>query len=127
MNNGTDRDIAQSIVSLVNDIVGIVSNINRNFYSVVILTQPVDYTDADVGDTATFTVSAANVTGYQWQWRYADGHTNWTATTATGNKTDTISVEVTEARLEYEYRCALTGKDGVVVYSDGAKIIGAES
>ena len=127
MDHGTDRDVAQSIVSLVTDIVGLVSDINRNFYSVVILEQPVDFTNADLGDTAIFTVSAANVTGYQWQWRKADGSTNWTSTTATGNKTASISVEVTEQRLEYEYRCAMTGKDGVVVYSDAVKIVAAES
>lgn len=126
MDHGTDRDVAQSIVSLVTDIEGLVADINRNFYSVVILTQPVDFTNAEIGDTATFSVSAANVVSYQWQWRYLNGDM-WSDATADGNKTETITLEVRETRFGHEYRCAMTGKDGNIVYSNSVKMVAAES
>ena len=85
-----------------------------------IVTQPVDY-KASVGETATFTVEATGVASYQWQWKAATG-TVWRSTTADGNKTATMSVETTEVRYSYEYRCKLTGVNGKELYTDVVKI-----
>lgn len=93
----------------------VLSNVN-------VTAMPVDFTGA-IGQTATFSVTAENVASYQWQWRYADHSSNWTNTTATGNTTESISVEITAARLTYEYRCVMRDASGNAAYTDTVRII----
>ena len=75
-----------------------------------------------VGDTAKFTVKAtgAGLT-YQWQYKTATG-TNWLKCSMTGNKTATLSVPVTAARNDYQYRCVITDANGKKTYSNAAKL-----
>ena len=40
-----------------------------------------------------------------------------------GYKTPTLSFKLKEAYINYVFRCAVTGEDGVVVYSNGATFI----
>jgi len=77
----------------------------------VILEYP-QYYEGQLGDTAAFTVSArGNNLAYQWQFS-KDGGSSWWNSTATGSTTDTLSIEFTEARRNYLYRCKVTdGED----------------
>lgn len=93
----------------------VLSNVN-------VTAMPVDFTGA-IGQTATFSVTAENVASYQWQWRYADHSSNWTNTTAAGNTTESISVEITAARLTYEYRCVMRDASRNAAYTDTVRII----
>lgn len=124
--NGTDRDVAQSILGLLDGIKDAVANINANLFSPVILTQPVNATDIGIGDTAQFTVSTANVTAYQWQYK-GPQDTNWYSSTHSGNTTDTLSVVATETRYAVKFRCKLTGKDGSIIYTNEVQMIAPES
>lgn len=90
---------------------------------ITITSQPVNYVGT-VGQTAVFTVEASGMSSYQWMWRNK-GAGKWNTTTATGNKTQAISVEITAARLAYEYRCMLINADGTFVYTDPVKIVKA--
>ena len=87
----------------------------------VITAQPEPFEGA-VGETATFTVAATG-TGtlkYQWQWS-SDGNT-WVNAGLTGNKTDTLTVPITEARNGYQYRCVVTDGNGKTTTSNGAQL-----
>ncbi|MBE5808157.1 MAG: leucine-rich repeat domain-containing protein [Clostridiales bacterium] len=70
------------------------------------------------GDTATFTVSADNATGYRWQVS-KDSGTTWTDLSAT---TATYSTTISEDNSGWRFRCAVTGGDGSVVYTNTAKL-----
>ena len=100
------------------------SNIPRSFFGMTfggpakmtikaptITSQPVNST-AGKGETALFTVAATGY-GVKYQWQVStDGGTNWVDSGSKGNKTDTLSVPVTNARLNYSYRCVITDKAG---------------
>ena len=124
--NGTDRDVALSILSVINSIKDSLTAINAHLFSPYILTQPVNATDIEIGDTATFTVSAANISAYQWQYK-GPNDTNWYSSTHSGNTTATLSVVATESRYAVKFRCKLTGTDGTIVYTDEVQMIAPES
>lgn len=117
--NGTDRDIALQMVSLLSDINTALTNINDHKFVPHILTQPTDQTGA-VGDTVTFSVVADNVKEYQWQYKRPDQGGFINTTGLTGYNTDTLTVPVTAVRNGWLFRCAVTGLDNNIVYSDGA-------
>lgn len=75
MSKGTDRDIVESWISALIQIGALLEDINNNLFWPYILDAPEDQT-ADIGDTCTFTVEAANVTSYQW--RIATPEVGWT-------------------------------------------------
>ena len=85
-----------------------------------IVDEPVDF-EGEIGDIATFTVNATGVTGYQWQ--YSFNGTDWNVTGVTGNKTATITVEITENRLRSLYRCELTGPNGEKLYTQPVRMV----
>ena len=75
-----------------------------------------------VGEDALFTVcTEGSVQSYQWQYAGAAG-TKWYTATAQGNKTATLTVPITLSRSGNRYRCAVTGSDGKVVYSQPATL-----
>ena len=82
--------------------------------------QPEDYVGA-VGQTAVFAVAAINVYSYQWQYA-RKGSSAWYNTSAEGNKTDTLNVEITSGRNGYQYRCVITGLDGIEYISEVATL-----
>ena len=87
-----------------------------------IVSQPSDYTGA-VGDTATFTIEATGtVLTYQWQYQNV-GTDFWQNSSQSGNKTNTLSVPITEKRNGQKYRCVVTDADGNSVTSDEATLI----
>lgn len=123
MRNGTDRDIALKIVDDMESISTLLQTINANLYSPYILAQPEDQTVA-IGGTCSLSLSAANVSAYQWQVKTAQG--DWEDSLVTGNKTNTLTFTIEARHYTYTYRCKLTGTDGVVVYSDTAKVLEPE-
>ena len=82
-----------------------------------IKTQPTNKTVVS-GKTAKFTVSAtgSNIT-YQWQYRTSSSG-SWKNTSATGNKTKTLSIAATAAKHGYQYRCKITDSAGNVIYTN---------
>ena len=72
------------------------------------------------GKTAQFAVKAKG-TGLTYQWQYRKSAAGkWTAASATGNKTASMSVPVTAARNGYQYRCKIKDQYGNVIYSEAA-------
>ena len=122
--NGTDRDIALSMVNKLTDISTLISTINYNLYAPYITAQPINQTGA-VGENVYFTVTAQRVTSYKWQ--VNNGVDDWADTTLVGNNTATLTVDVVARRDGYQFRCKLTGKDGTIVYSDPATLTVAVS
>ena len=69
------------------------------------------------GDTAVFQVAAIGSNlSYQWQYRTSSSG-SWKSASATGNKTEKLSVPCTVSRNGYQYRCKVTDGAGNVVYS----------
>ena len=87
-----------------------------NFVTVVtgvkpsVTVQPQSVTAAE-GETAIFTVEAVGTDlSYQWQYKTPTG--SWKNATATGNKTDTLTVPATMSRSGYQYRCKVSNSLG---------------
>ena len=119
--NGTDRDVALLILSGLDSCATLVTSINDNLYVPHIVTQPTNQEGA-VGDTVTFTVEANNVSAYKWQYKAQTWHP------ALGTNTESsYSLEVTEQRYGYEYRCQITGKDGSVIYTNAVHMVAPEA
>ncbi|MGX8705341.1 MAG: leucine-rich repeat protein [bacterium] len=86
-----------------------------------ITTQPQD-AEGVAGDTVYFFIVAKNVANYQWQYS-KDGGKTWANSGITGNKTDEITVFLKSSYLSYHWRCAVTGLDGVTIYSKSAETV----
>ena len=123
MNNGTDRDLALQIVSLVEAINTNLASYNDTTYVPHIITQPTNF-EGQLGNTASFTVIASNVKAYQWQHKIGN---TWADSSLTGYKTKTLSASITEARLAYKYRCKITGKDDTIIYTDEVQMVLSEN
>ncbi len=90
-----------------------------------ITSQPEDYTGS-IGDEVSFTVEAVgDELSYQWQYS-SDGGNTWGNSGLPGNKTATLSTELTEARLRYLFRCVVTDENGDSVTSDAVRMIKEE-
>jgi len=66
--------------------------------------QPKDYT-GDIGEVASFEVAAAEGVTYQWQFKSIYG---WKDSGMTGAKTNKVSVPITAARNNQQYRCVIS-------------------
>ena len=87
----------------------------------VITTQPADKS-AKIGDTVKFTVAASGA-GLKKQWQYSkDGGKTWVNSGASGNKTFTLSFNVTAGFNKLQYRCVITDANGKVVNSNPATL-----
>ena len=80
--------------------------------------QPVSV-EAQVGDTVQFSVEATGK-GLTYQWQNSLYKTTWNNSGLSGNATSTITVDVTEARFGYYWRCVITDANGDVLISDAA-------
>ena len=84
-----------------------------------ITSHPIDII-AENNDTVSFHVTAEGIgLTYQWQRMLPDGNT-WENTTLGGNRTDTLGFTASESYNEWQFRCMVTGNDGITVYSDTA-------
>jgi len=125
--NGTDRDIAQAFVSVVNDLATLLGTLNDNLFVPHIVTQPTNQTAA-VGSNAVFTVVANNVIEYKWQYR-GSGATTWRDINPgeiTGFDTATLTVPASETRYTFTYSCRMVGKDGSAIRTALVKILEPE-
>ncbi|MBR2702220.1 MAG: leucine-rich repeat protein, partial [Erysipelotrichaceae bacterium] len=87
-----------------------------------ITTQPRDCYQDVLGAYAKFSVVAeGDELSYQWQYKTAGG--SWKNSGASGSTTNKMTIKVTEARNNQQYRCVITDKYGNEVTSDPAKII----
>lgn len=75
------------------------------------------------GKTATFSVTAQNIETYQWQYS-KDGGKTWYSSTATGAKTESMSLKLSTSNYANLYRCKLTTTSGTVGYSQPAGFSG---
>lgn len=124
--NGTDRDLALLMLGELNAIAEDLGTIKDNQYAPVIFTQPQNVT-GDIGETATFTVIAGNVSGYQWQYQYDATPGSWIDSALSGYNTNSLSMEITSSRYNLSFRCKITGKDGTVIYSNVVKPVAPEA
>lgn len=77
--------------------------------AITITTQPSDYS-GPLGSVAEFTVAAQGEDlKYQWQ-AYTNG--SWKNSSLPGYKTSTLSVDVTNSRNGYKFRCVITDASG---------------
>lgn len=113
--NGTDRDVAQLMLSLLNNIATSLSAINDSLYAPHITSQPTDQTVA-IGSTCTFTITADHVKSYQWQYQSGSSWLNSVTT-------QSYSFTVAEVHYRMSFRCVVTGLDGTTVISDVVKPI----
>ncbi|MCR5138510.1 MAG: S8 family serine peptidase [Oscillospiraceae bacterium] len=95
--------------------------LSANFHDADITTHPANLT-VDPNATATFRVTATGHSlSYQWEMK-APGSETWQNSSLNGNKTSTLSFTATSAYNNYEFRCRVTGNDGVAVYSNSATL-----
>ncbi len=87
--------------------------------------QPEDFTGV-VGETFTFHVEALGASACQWEVS-TNGGSTWKNSGHNGNATDTLTGEITAARLGHLFRCRITGAGGNVVYTNTVRILEAES
>jgi len=85
-----------------------------------IIAQPQNYVGA-IGDTASFTVVAGG-DGLTYQWQHNAG-SKWANSGASGNKTPTLRIGVTETRLGYRYRCIITDAGGSTLTTDEVRMV----
>ena len=105
MSRGTDRDIVKQWINLLIQIDTLLEDINFNLFWPYILSAPTDQSVA-VGGSCTFTVTASNVTAYQW--RVATPDVGWTD--IPGATSNTYSFTVTSDDYENFYQCKMIGK-----------------
>ncbi|MBQ6832356.1 MAG: leucine-rich repeat domain-containing protein [Oscillospiraceae bacterium] len=92
-----------------------------NAVTLKVTVQPVSVVLA-AGETATFAVSV-NGEGLQYQWQYCNPASGvWVNASATGNKTETLTVPATASRNGFQYRCVVTDHYGNVLTSDVATL-----
>ncbi len=98
----------------------------KEMTELAITAQPADYT-GKIGDAVSFTVGAAG-DGLSYQWQYSsDGGITWKASGLPGNKTATLTTELTEARLVYLFRCAVTDSNGNSMTTNAVRMIKEKS
>ena len=115
------RDGYQYRCKVTNSAGTVYSNAVTLYIKPAVTAQPKNVT-AEPGSTAKFTVAATGKgLTYQWQYR-TSASGSWLKTSATGNKTTTLSVAVTEAKSGYQYRCVITGASGKITYSNAATL-----
>ena len=112
MGKKTDRDIAEIIVDSLYLIPALLEDINYNLFWPYILQASQDQSVA-VGGTCTFTVSASNVTSYQW--RVATPDAPWTD--IPGATSASYSFTVTSDDYDNFYQCRMVGKIPTAVSS----------
>ena len=92
--------------------------------NITIVSQPKNVA-ASVGDIVSFSVVAADVSEYCWQYLAAD-KTIWSNLSGTdwaSAKTDTLTFTTNNSRMTNLYRCRMLDSNGGVVYSEAVRIV----
>ena len=117
--NGTESQW-NTLLSSIEDNNDPLLNATIHYLMPEITAQPESVT-ADLGSTATFTVTAGGEEiSYRWQYR-TSGSGSWRNATAEGNETAILTVPATANRNGYQYRCKVTNANDTV-YSDAATL-----
>ncbi|MDO4492060.1 MAG: hypothetical protein Q4B85_13435 [Lachnospiraceae bacterium] len=88
----------------------------------IVTAQPEDVV-YQAGKAAVFTVTVSNPSICSFQWQYSkDGGKNWYNSGATGSKTKSLTLTMKESNLGMLYRCKITGKNNVYLYSDAVQM-----
>lgn len=116
MSKGTDRDIVEGWSRLLNLTSAILEDINHNlFYPYIVTDAEEQY--KDVGETCTFSITAYNVTSYQWQYRNPETPLG-TWIDISGATGSSYSFTVTSADYDNVYRVKMVGKvDSAIEYN----------
>lgn len=114
------RDLALKVLAFVKGVRQALADLMDTMF---IIYQPKNWYGA-VGDTASFTVTAMNVSTYRWQ-TSSDGGTTWknSSTSTTGYNAPTISFLMEERLVGILRRCKLTDADGNELYTDVVQTI----
>jgi len=103
------------------------SSMETYHHPITVTAQPQNYTGAEDG-YAVFSVTAeaedeSMELSYQWQYSTNRG-TSWynSSSAIQGYNTNTLTIQATEARSGFLYRCKITDNGGNVLYSDRAQI-----
>lgn len=81
--------------------------------------QPQD-ADAPMNSAVTLSLTAAGATG--WQWQSSDDGLSWSDLNLTGADTAALKLWVSEARADRQYRCLITGYNGLTETSAAATL-----
>ncbi|MDO4492061.1 MAG: hypothetical protein Q4B85_13440, partial [Lachnospiraceae bacterium] len=88
----------------------------------IVTAQPEDVV-YQAGKAAVFTVTVSNPSICSFQWQYSkDGGKNWYNSGATGSKTKSLTLTMKESNLGMLYRCKITGKNNVYLFSDSVQM-----
>lgn len=87
----------------------------------IVITQQPKMFVGEIGETCVFHVEAEG-DDLSYQWEFHNG-TRWYTTSVSGNRTPTITMEITQARFEFMYRCVITNGDGYSIISDAVRIL----
>ena len=87
-----------------------------------ITVQPRNYV-GPVGGTATYTVEATGTEPLTYQWQYK-ASLGWKNSPATGAKTATVSIDITEAKNGNQYRCIVSNSFGSVTSNAATLTVG---
>ena len=101
----------------INDIRSILNPLIIQIKSPEIIRQPQN-AEGKIGSTIVFSVEAANVKNYEWQYK-EKGRNNW-ITFSWQDSYDTAEFKLpilNEGRLTNTYRCKITGEDGSIIYT----------
>ena len=73
------------------------------------------------GTKVTLSVKATG-TGLTYQWQYSNDGTTWRNCSMAGNNTPSFSFTASAGLNGRQYRCIVTGSDGIAVTSNAAKL-----
>lgn len=118
---GMNRDLALKVLALCKLVKDALDDLLGTMF---IIYQPKSV-EASIGDYATLSVVAMNVSSYQWQYSQ-DGGTTWRNSGASVPKTASITIEVTTGVFDLLRRCQLTDADGNKIYTDAVVITEAQ-
>lgn len=86
-----------------------------------IIKQPEDAI-VTVGETVKFSIKAVGTALY-YQWMYSvNGGVGWNNSTGADAKTDTLSIQATQARNGFQYKCKVTNHAGISIFSNKAQL-----
>ena len=107
------RDLAVKVLALAKAVKDALADLMATMF---IIYQPKTWVGV-VGEQAIFTVVAMNVTTYKWYYRSTPS-ANWSASSASGNTSKTLTFTSAARNATYQYRCKLTDAEGNIIYTE---------
>ena len=102
--------------SVISDVVAL----TKASSALKIVTDPADVAGA-INETVTFSVKVQSEGAVTYQWMYSNnGGASWSKSTAPGNATEALSIQVKAYRAGQMYKCVVTDANGICVESGAA-------